>query len=67
MWKITSENRVTEEGVEYTAYGISAVGFMLSDVCVNKREAEELVGLLNRYDASVINAADIIEDYIAVH
>lgn len=65
MWEIISEARTTEDGVDYTAYGIRKQDFSLADVSADREEAERLIELLNKYDASPIHAADIVEDFLA--
>lgn len=65
MWEMFAEEKITEEGVSYTAFGIRKNDFSIADISTDRREAEELVSLFNRYDASEINAADIVEDYLA--
>lgn len=65
MWEMFSENRCTEDGDNYTAYGIRKEKYSLSDVSADRQAVENLVDMLNRNGASTINAADIAEDYIA--
>ena len=65
MWVIFVQERVTEEQVRYTAYGVRRGGCEIADICTDRSGIEELAGLMNRYDASEINAADIVEDFIA--
>ena len=65
MWEIIVQERVTDERQRYTAYGVRRGGCEIADICADKSGIEELVGLMNRYDASEINAADSVEDFIA--
>ena len=46
-------------------HGVRRGGCEIADICADKSGIEELVELMNRYDASEINAADIVEDFIA--
>ena len=65
MWEIIVQEKVTEDNVRYTAYGVRLGDCEIADICADKDGIEELVELMNRYDASEINAADIVEDFIA--
>lgn len=65
MWEIIVQEKVTEDNVRYTAYGVRRGDCEIADICADKDGIEELVELMNRYDASEINAADIVEDFIA--
>lgn len=65
MWKIISEERRTDDGVDYTAYGVRSSSYCIADICCTREDIARFAGLLNEYDASPINAADIAEDFLA--
>ncbi len=65
MWELMTEKRTTEDGFDYTAYGIRQGSVQIADICVGKAEIDRLLDLLNRNNVSEINVADIVEDYVA--
>lgn len=67
-YEVVEEN-LEAEGVKYTAYGIiiykeKKVVRYISDVFLNKDEANELVKIINEEDLSPIHIDYIIEDVI---
>lgn len=65
MWKMTTDILQTEDGVQYTAYGITGGDCTISDISTDKDVILEFVDRLNKFGASPINAADIVEDFLA--
>lgn len=65
MWKMTKDEMMTEDGVSYTAYGIEGGGCVIPDISTDKDAILEFVEKLNKFGASPINAADIVEDFLA--
>lgn len=65
MWVIISEERMTEDNVRYTAYGVRSSSFCIGDLCADSDEILRFVRVLNNYKVSPENALDIAEDYLA--
>lgn len=65
MWSIIEERKSSIDGILYTAYGIKGKTTIIHDICTDRKDIEKLAELMNRYNASEINAADIVEDFIA--
>lgn len=65
MWVIISEERITDDLVRYTAYGVRNNSFCIADISSDKDEITRFVKVLNYFEVSPINAADITEDYLA--
>lgn len=65
MWKMTVDLLQTEDGTEYTGYGISGGSCVIPDISTDKKAVMEFVDKLNRFNASPINIADIVEDFLA--
>ncbi len=65
MWQIISEARRTEDGADYTAYGVCIDGFCIQDICSSMNDIVRFAGLLNMYQASPANAADVADDFLA--
>lgn len=65
MWEMTEAMRRTEDGISYIGYGISNGECTIHDICVDKEEMQEFIDRLNEFGASPINAADIVEDFLA--
>ena len=65
MWEIYTEDRCTEDGESYTAFGVRKEDCFIADISTDRKAVERLVEMFNSYDASTINAADIAEDYLA--
>ncbi len=64
MWKIMTENLVTEDDVRYTGYGVEYLDFRISDICLERDEIIGLADMLNRYGVTPVTAGDVIEDYL---
>lgn len=65
MWTITTDEMRTEDGVEYTAYGITGGDCTIHDISTDKDAILEFVDRLNKFGASPINAAEIVENFLA--
>ena len=65
MWVVISEERMTEDMVRYTAYGVRNSSYCIADLCADREEIIRFAKALNRYNVSVVNAMDIAEDYVA--
>lgn len=65
MWKMTTDILQTEDGAQYTAYGITGGDCTIPDISTDKDVILEFVDRLNKFGASPINAADIVEDFLA--
>ncbi len=65
MWEIIYEERRTEDNIDYTAYGVRYGSFCIADLFADRREIFRFAKVLNDYDVSPVNAADIVEDYLA--
>lgn len=65
MWTITTDKMQTEDGVEYTSYGIAGGDCIIPDISTDKDAVLEFVGRLNKFGASPINAAEIVENFLA--
>ena len=65
MWKIISEERRTDDGVDYTAYGVRSSTYCIADICCAREDIVRFACLLNEYGDSAINAEDIAEDFLA--
>ena len=65
MWKIISEDRRTDDGVDYTAYGVRSSTYCIADICCARETIVRFARLLNEYGASAVNAVDIAEDFLA--
>ena len=63
------EQRLYDEDIgEYITYGIEIIGknMIMNDVSCNKVKADDIVRMINKYQASLINLDEIIENLIAV-
>lgn len=65
MWKMTKDEMQTEDGVRYTTYGIIGGDCTIPDISTDKDVVIGFVDRLNKFEASPINAADIVEDFLA--
>ncbi len=65
MWEEFSELVKNEDGVEYTAYGISQGNFRISDITVNQCDIRALLARFNDFVASEIHAHALVEDFLA--
>ncbi len=65
MWKMTKDEMQTEDGVRYISYGITGGDCTIPDISTDKDVVIEFVGRLNKFGASPINAADIVDDFLA--
>ncbi len=65
MWKIISEQRTNEEGVNYTAYGLRCGDCVVDDLSSEMQEVQSFIELINRNEVSPIHIYDVIEDYFA--
>lgn len=65
MWSLTTEQRVNEEGVSYTAYGFMCGDHHIRDFSSVREEAERFIESLNRNEVSPIHIYDVIEDHFA--
>lgn len=65
MWKITTDYMRTEDGVPYTAYGIENGGCIIPDISTDKELVLGFIDRLNKFGASEINVADIVDDLLA--
>lgn len=65
MWQVFSEERTTEDNVRYTAYGVRCLSYCIGDLCTDSGEIRRFADMLNTFEVSTLNAADIVEDYLA--
>lgn len=63
MWSIIEERR-SVDGEDYTAYGIKSGNTTIRDICADRKNIVELAERMNKFNASEINALDIVEDFI---
>ena len=65
MWTITTDLMKTEDGLEYTAYGIAGEDCTIPDISTDKEAILEFVDRLNKFGASPIHAVEIVENFLA--
>lgn len=65
MWEVIAEQKVSEDNIEYNAYGVRRGECSIHDICTDSGEISRFVDLLNKFDVSTINACDVVEDYLA--
>ena len=69
-YSVICEEMISEEGREYTAYGIRAESkdnaLVISDISTEKEEINTLVELCNREELDIIHIYDVVEDFLAL-
>lgn len=66
MWRLCLEQKVSEDGVAYTAYGFECGECRISDFSSIREETERFIVLLNENEVSPVHIYDVIENYFAV-
>lgn len=64
MWEEISEILANEEGLQYTAYGISGAGCRIPDITTDRAAIQSLLERFNRNDVSPIHAFELVEDFL---
>ena len=65
MWTITEKQFTSEDGTEYTGYGVAFGECTVDDITVSLSEIQKLADTLNRNEASPVHIYEIIENYLA--
>lgn len=65
MWKITEKKLVSEDGEDYTGYGVACGECSVEDITSERAVIAKLTDELNRYEASPLHIWDIVENFFA--
>lgn len=65
MWKITEQSLVSDDGEDYTGYGVSCGECSVDDITSERSVITKLADDLNRYEASPLHIRDIVENFLA--
>lgn len=65
MWKITEKKMVSEDGEDYTGYGVACEECSVEDITSERAAISKLTDDLNRYEASPLHIWDIVENFLA--
>lgn len=65
MWTITEKQYTSEDGENYTGYGVEFGKCLVENITSNKTAIQQFVDALNRFDASPVHIYEIIENYLA--
>lgn len=65
MWKITEKKMVSEDGEDYTGYGVSCGECSVEDITSERAAIARLTDDLNRYEVSPLHIWDIVENFLA--
>ncbi len=65
MWTITEKQYTSEDGEDYTGYGVQFGECRVDDITPNRKAIGRFVDALNRFDASPVHIYEIIDNYLA--
>ncbi len=72
IYKLRIDNIVSEEGSEFTVYGMDVINLdtggveiSIPDIFFEKRRAEEFIDLCNKEELMIVHLWDVIEDMIS--
>ena len=70
VYSVICESLISEEGIEYTTYGIlTSVGgedIVISDITTDREALEDLVNRCNLGELDVIHLYDVVEDFLVI-